>query len=48
MTHENRLESDREFRDSLSPHTAVVCGVCRDDEQACECAVQAVEVVSDE
>ena len=34
-------ESDRLLLDSLSPHTAIVCGVCLEDEQACECASQA-------
>ena len=42
MTDPQRLESDRLLLDSLSPHTAVVCGVCLEDEQACECSSQAV------
>lgn len=40
MTHENRLETDTEFRDSLSPQTTVICGVCCETERDCECASQ--------
>ena len=42
MTDPQRLESDRLLLDSLSPQTAIVCGVCLEDEQSCECASQAI------
>ena len=41
MTDPQRLEQDRLLLDSLSPQTDIVCGVCLEDEQDCECASQA-------
>ena len=43
MTDIDRIESDREFREGISPLVIEVCCVCKHLIEYCECASQAVE-----
>jgi len=40
------LESDREWREALSPNVIELCAVCMREQKACECAAQAGRLVT--